>query len=68
VPEQGGEPGEIKGRTRDIQISLPSILVNFPNSKEIKFRAIFGTNVYLIGARIQKYLYTLERKNEYWIC
>lgn len=68
VPEQGGEAGEIQGRTKDIQMPFPSILVTFPNSKETKFKAILGTNAYLIGARIQKYLYALEKKTEYWIC
>ena len=68
VPEQGGESGEIQGRTRDMQISFTSVFVVFPDSKELKFKAILGTNTYLIGARIQKYLYALEKKIEYWIC
>jgi CRISPR-associated endonuclease/helicase Cas3 len=68
VPEQGGESGEIQGRTRDIQMPYPLVLVTLPNSKETRFRAVLGTNAYLVGARIQKYLYALEKKTEYWIC
>lgn len=67
VPEQGGASGEIQGRTRDMQLNYPSVVVTFPNSKEVKYKAIFGTNAYLVGARIQKYLYALEKKTEYWI-
>ena len=51
-----------------MQISFTSVFVVFPDSKELKFKAILGTNTYLIGARIQKYLYALEKKIEYWIC
>lgn len=66
-PEQGGAEGEIRGRTRDVQISFPSVVVTFPNSKEVRYKAILGTNAYLVGSRIQKYLYALEKKTEFWI-
>lgn len=66
-PEQGGAEGEIRGRTRDMQISFPSIEVTFPDSKPRSYKAILGTHAYLLGARIQRYLYALEKKTEFWI-
>lgn len=66
-PQQGGSEGEIRGRTRDIQISFPSVQVTFPDSKQRIYKAILGTNAYLVGSRIQKYLYALEKKTEFWI-
>lgn len=67
VLEQGGALGEIQGRTRDMQIMYPSVVVTFPNSKSVNYKAIIGTNAYLVGARIQKYLYALEKKTNFWI-
>ncbi|PMB17609.1 type I-D CRISPR-associated helicase Cas3' [Fischerella thermalis CCMEE 5319] len=67
VPEQGGGAGEIQGRTRDMQIRLPSIIVTFPDSRNANYKGVLGTNAYLVGARIQKYLYALEKKTEFWI-
>ncbi|BAQ65846.1 hypothetical protein [Geminocystis sp. NIES-3709] len=68
VPEQGGTFGEIKGKTRDIQLSCPTVKVIFSNSKIVNYKAILGTNAYLIGAKIQKYLYAIQKKTEYWVC
>ncbi|MEH2035778.1 type I-D CRISPR-associated helicase Cas3' [Nostoc sp.] len=67
VPEQGGGAGEIQGRTRDMQIRFPSIVVTFPDSRTANYKGILGTDAYLVGARIQKYLYALEKKTEFWI-
>ncbi|BAZ67344.1 hypothetical protein NIES4106_20990 [Fischerella sp. NIES-4106] len=67
VPEQGGGAGEIQGRTRDMQIHFPSIIVTFPDSRTANYKGVLGTNAYLVGARIQKYLYALEKKTEFWI-
>ncbi|MEA5574897.1 type I-D CRISPR-associated helicase Cas3' [Anabaena sp. UHCC 0451] len=67
VPEQGGSAGEIQGRTRDMQIRFPSILVTFSDSTTANYKGILGTNSYLVGSRIQKYLYALEKKTEFWI-
>jgi len=66
VPEQ--EEGEIKRGTRDMNISYPSVEVTFSDSKQKLYKAILGTNAYLVGARLQKYLYAIEKKTEYWIC
>lgn len=66
-PEQGGALGEIQGKTRNMQVSYPLIEVTFSDSKVVKYRAVMGTNAYLLGSRIQRYLYALEKKLEYWI-
>jgi CRISPR-associated endonuclease/helicase Cas3 len=68
VPEQGRAFGEIKSKTRDIQLPYPTVKVTFTDSKESSYKAILGTNAYLLGARIQRYLYALEKKTDYWIC
>jgi CRISPR-associated endonuclease/helicase Cas3 len=67
VPEESGEAGEIQGRTRDMQMSFPSVMVTFPDSNTVNYKAILGTNAYLVGAKIQKFLYALEKKTEFWI-
>ncbi|CBN54052.1 MULTISPECIES: type I-D CRISPR-associated helicase Cas3' [Kamptonema] len=65
-PEQGAAEGEIREHTKDMQISYPSVSVTFPDSKQRNYKALLGINAYLVGARIQKYLYALEKKTEFW--
>lgn len=66
VPEQ--EEGEVKRATRNMEIRYPSVEVTLSDSSSKRFKAILGTSSYLVGARIQKYLYAFEKKIEYWIC
>lgn len=66
VPEQ--EEGEVQRATRDMEIRSPTVEVALSDFSSKRFKAILGTNAYLVGARIQKYLYALEKKTEYWIC
>jgi len=66
-PEQGGALGDIQSRTRNMQINYPLVEVTFSDSRIVKYHAVMGTNAYILGSRIQKYLYALEKKLEYWI-